>query len=265
MRLTARTRSGLAYEMAGSGPPVLLMHAGIDDRRTWDPQWESLAVDYTVIRYDSRGFGASVDPVGPYTAHGDALDVLDALELEQATLVGVSMNGTAALDLALAVPSRVRALAVVNATPSGWQHTAEHIKAWDTIEAAYNDGDLDRANELELRMWVDGPMRSPGDSDRAVRAHISAVNRVLLERQGDFKHEPGELYPPAIERMDELDCPILVVTGELDQPSVLAGAFEITRATGAEHIEIEGAAHLPNLERPDEFMRALRPFLAANA
>lgn len=261
MRIIARTRSGLAYEAAGSGPAVLLMHEGLSDRRTWDDQWGALAERFHAIRFDARGFGASADPSRPYTLHGDALDVLDALDVERATVVGISMGGGAALDMALAVPHRVAALVTVNSTPSGWRHSREIMSAWEAVDAAFETQGADAANELEMKMWLDGPHRPTDAVDRDVRAAVASVNRVLLERQSVFTVEPGELVPPAIERLGELRCPSLVITGELDQPSVLAGAFELARQTGAEHIEIAGAAHLPNLERPREFTAALVPFL----
>lgn len=261
MRITARTRSGLSYETAGDGPAVLLLHAGISDRRMWDPQWEALSRRFQAIRYDARGFGASADPTRPYTLHGDALDVLDALDVERAALVGASIGGSAALDLALAVPHRVAALVTVNATPSGWRHTRDILRAWDAVDAALERVGVDAANELEMKMWLDGPHRAPDGVDRGIRTGVASVNRVLLERQTGFSVEPGELHPPAAERLGELRCPSLVVTGELDQPSVLAGAFELARATGAEHVEIADAAHLPNLERPREFCDALLDFL----
>ena len=68
-----------------------------------------------------------------------------------------------------------------------------------------------------------------------------------------------------MDRLGSLRCPSLVITSELDQPSVVAGAFELARQTGAEHVEIAGAAHLPNLERPREFLAAILPFLERNA
>ena len=259
--ITARTRSGLAYEAVGSGPDVLLMHDGLSDRRTWDNQWPALGERFHAIRYDARGFGASADPHRPYTLHGDALDVLDALEVERAAVVGISMGGTAALDLALAVPHRVSALVAVNSAPSGWRHSREILSAWEAVDAAFDAQGPDAANELEMKMWLDGPYRSADAVDREMRTAVASVNRVLLERQAEFKVEPGELIPPAVERLGELRCPALVITGELDQPSMLAGAFEIARRTGAGHIEIPGAAHLPNLERPGEFLAALMEFL----
>ncbi len=265
MRVTARTRSGLSYEAAGEGPAVLLMHAGLTDRRMWDPQWRRLTESFYTIRFDARGFGASADPTRPYTLHGDALDVLDALEVERAALVGASMGGGAALDMALAVPHRVSALVTVNSTPSGWHHTRDIMRQWEAVDAAYDRHGADAANELEMKMWLDGPHRPTDEVDRDVRAAVGTVNRVLLERQAAFTVEPGELVPPAMDRLGSLRCPSLVITSELDQPSVVAGAFELARQAGAEHLEIAGAAHLPNLERPREFLAAILPFLERNA
>lgn len=237
------------------------MHAGISDSRMWDPQWASLASRFHVIRYDARGFGSSADPRRPYTLHGDGMDVLDALDVERAAIVGCSMGAYAALDMAIALPHRVSALVVVNGTPSGWAHSAEILAQWQAVDAAYERRGIDAANELEMKMWLDGPSRAPDVVDRDARRSVASVNRVLLERQSTFKIEPGDLEPPAIGRLGEVTAPTLVVTGELDQPSVLGGSFEIARSTRAEHVEIPDAAHLPNLEHPAEFNRALIDFL----
>lgn len=261
MRLTARTPSGLAYEAAGNGPDVLLMHSGLSDSRMWDPQWSALTERFHAIRFDARGFGASADPRRPYTLHGDAMDVLDALDVERAAVVGSSMGGYAALDMAIALPHRVSALVVVAAAPSGWAHSADILAQWEAVDEAYERKGVDAANELEMKMWLDGPFRAPDEIDREVRRSVATVNRVLLERQATFGIEPGDLQPPAVGRLAEVSVPTLVITGELDQPSTTGGSFEIARGTGAEHIEIGGTAHFPNLEKPREFNRALLDFL----
>lgn len=261
MRLTARTPSGLAYEAAGNGPNVLLMHSGLSDSRMWDPQWAALTRSFHTIRYDARGFGSSADPRRPYTLHGDGMDVLDALDIERAAIVGSSMGGYAALDMAIALPHRVSALVVTGAAPSGWQHSAEMRAQWEAVDAAYERRGIDAANELEMKMWLDGPFRAPDVVDREVRRSVATVNAVLLDRQSAFKIEPGDLEPPAVDRLAEVRVPTLVITGELDQPSIQGGSFEIARGAGAEHIEIPDAAHFPNLEQPAEFNRALIDFL----
>jgi pimeloyl-ACP methyl ester carboxylesterase len=259
---------GLRYEVAGAGPPLLLIHEGIGDRSMWDRQWERWRERFTLIRYDQRGFGDSDDPDGEYSLHGDALAVLDAAGAERAAVVGASMGGAAAVDLALAAPDRVRALVAVVATPSGWSHSDEHLAGFAEVEAAYERGGLAAANEAELRMWVDGAGREPGDVDPAVRGAFARMNLAALEREearerAGTEIEPLALDPPAIGRLGELRLPTLVVTGELDRPSVNAGAAALAAGVrDAQRVEIAATAHAPFLERPDEFDAAVLPFLS---
>jgi pimeloyl-ACP methyl ester carboxylesterase len=221
-----------------------------------------------VIRYDQRGYGDSDDPEATYSAHGDALSVLDAAEVDRATVIGASMGGEAALDLTLAAPDRVEALVAVVATPSGWEHSSDLAAAFDAVEAAYESGGIDAANEVELTMWVDGPSRSPEDVEPTVREHAARMNHAALAREEAFEGrgvevEMAQLEPPALGRLGEVTVPTLVVTGALDQPSVNAGAAAIAAGVpGAEAIEIADTAHLPSLERPVEFDRAVLRFLS---
>ncbi len=262
--MSRRTRSELVYDIAGSGPSVLLLHEGIGDRSTWEPHWHSFSERFTIVRFDARGFGESVDPSGPYTLHDDAAEVLDAAGIERAALVGCSMGGGVALDLTLAEPERVTALVTVGSTPSGWEHTAEILSQWEEVDATFEVDGTGPANELELQMWVDGVGRSE-PADAQVRAQVGAVNAALLDRQQGFEIEPGELDPPAVERLGEIEVPVLAVFGSHDQPSVIAGSRAIAAGTGGELVEIEGAAHLPSLERPREFEAAVLPFLERHA
>ena len=263
-----RTESGLAFETAGEGPAVLLIHEGIADRTFWDPQWSSpeWTGKFRLIRFDMRGFGESADPSEPHSHYGDALEVLDAAGAERAAVIGASMGGQAATDLTLVAPARVSALVAVAATPSGWKHSAEHMAKFEQIDAVWQRDGIDGANELELQMWVDGVGRGPADVEPAVREAISRVNRSLIERQGswDEESEPGELTPPAIGRLGEIEAPVLVVTGAHDQPSVNAGAAALAAGTGAATAEIAATAHAISLERPAEFAAVVIPFLLQN-
>lgn len=256
----AHTAGGIAYERTGTGPAVLLLHAGIADRTMWDPQWERWADRFELIRLDHRGFGESADPRGQYSVQGDALEVLDEAEVERAAVVGASMGGQAAIDLAIEAPERVTALVAVVAVPSGWRHSPEHLAMFDEIDETWETEGVEAANELELRMWVDGT-RGPLESDPRVRRRIERLNRALIERQGAFTVEPNQLQPPAIDRLGELSMPLLVVTGEHDRPSVNAGAAALAEATGAASVAIGDTAHMPSLERPDDFDAAVLPFL----
>src|SRR4051794_8082940 len=106
---------GLEVDVAGSGPPaLLLLHPGVTDRSFWDPLWDALAGRARVIRYDHRAFGASDDPEGPWSPAEDARAVLDAAGVDRAVVVGVSYGSTVALNLAVAHPERVAGVAVVS-------------------------------------------------------------------------------------------------------------------------------------------------------
>lgn len=269
--MSCRTASGLAWEAAGTGPALLLIHAGIADRMMWDPQWKRWRDRLTVVRYDQRGFGESADPAPPYSLHGDALAVLDAAQAERVAVIGGSMGGGAALDLVLAAPERVSALIVVGATPPGWTHSPDLVAAFDRVEAAYERGGIEAANEIELGIWADGAGRDPAAVDPAFRSRVAAMNCEALRREETRERagevlEPQPLEPAAIDRLAEVGVPTLVVTGEHDQPSVLAGAAQMAAGVpGAEAVEIPGAAHLPSLERPEAFDAAALPFLARYA
>jgi pimeloyl-ACP methyl ester carboxylesterase len=262
-----QTDDGLVYEVVGSGPAVLLVHEGIADRTMWDPQWECWSDRFTLIRYDQRGFGESADPEGEFSLHSDALAVLDGAGVGRAHLVGASMGGKAALDLTLAAPDRVAALVAVVATPSGWEHSPDLTARFDEVEAAYERGGLEAANEVELQIWLDGEQRKPEQVDPALRSKVAGMNYAALERQEareqrDAEVEPIELDPPAVGRLAEVTVPVLVVNGALDQPSVNAGAAAIAAGIpGARAVEIADTAHLPSLERPDAFDVAVLPFL----
>ena len=124
-----RPGARLVYEVAGTGPAVVLVHGFGLDRRMWDPQAEHLAARFRVVRYDCRGFGASgpFDPAVPYTHAGDLVALLDHLALGRAVLVGLSFGGRVVLETALAGPDRVRGLVLLDAVLGGvpWDRESE--------------------------------------------------------------------------------------------------------------------------------------------
>ena len=98
----------IAWERHGAGPPLLLIHGLGYARWGWEPVVEPLARSFDVILFDNRGIGESDAPAGPYTAAqmaGDALQVLDEAGVERAHVLGTSLGGMVAQELALATPS----------------------------------------------------------------------------------------------------------------------------------------------------------------
>lgn len=261
-----RTQSGLAYEIAGSGDSIVLVHAGLTDRRMWDPQWPAFAAAGRVVRYDARGFGESLPPTGPWSHHGDLLELMDELGIARAMLVGVSMGAGVAVEAALARPRAVAAL--VLAAPGGaLLGEADGLRSiWHDEVEALDRGDLDAAVEVNLRAWVDGPSRSPDAVDPELRAFVGRMQRDAFELPDwEFESAPEtELTPPAASRLAEIACPTLALVGELDQPATLEAADRVAAEVAGARLEVwPDVAHLPSLERPADFERLTLEFFGS--
>ena len=247
------------YELAGRGPAVVLLHAGIADSRMWDGQFDALAATHTVVRYDLRGFGRTPPAPGPFDHAGDLRALLDALGLARVALVGCSQGSRVALDFALSHPARVERLVLTSPAVSGLRYDGPPPRQAAELDAADEAGDRARVNELEMQIWVDGPRRRPEEVDPAVRALAADMNAIALANEG-VGQEQRPL--PAVERLGEVDAPALVVVGELDAARTLVAAGALLgRLPHARGVTIANAAHLPNMEQPEAYNAAVLAFL----
>lgn len=262
MSASAATGVRLYHEVAGEGPPVVFLHAGICDSRMWEPQWNEFARDHRVVRCDMRGFGET--PLTPerFSHPADVIELLDALRLGPAALAGASLGGGVALQIAVARPDLVSSLVLVDSGVRGHDWSAAVTQAWEQEETAFERGDLDAAVEVALRIWVDGPKRSAHEVDQNVRAKVGEMQRRIYELDVAGADEEA-LVPEIGDRLSEVRAPTLVVMGALDVPDMFAIAERFERELpNARRVTIEGAAHLPSLERPDDFNPIAREFLA---
>ena len=254
-------RGRLFFEVAGNGSPVVLIHSGITDSRSWDPQVAALAEGHRVLRYDLRGLGQSDLGHGSYSNVDDLVMLLDAVGFERAALVGVSMGGALALDVALQHPGRVSALVLVGAGISGREPPDSFKAQMDEVDALFERGLIDQVVERELEIWLYGKGRTANDVDPVIRKAVGEMDRSNgLRFPADAKPEPIE--PPAIGRLAEVQVPTLVIVGELDVDHVQEGARVLTNGIrGARLAVMNGVAHVPNMERPVEFNRLVIDFL----
>jgi pimeloyl-ACP methyl ester carboxylesterase len=261
-----RTTAGLAFDEQGSGSPIVLAHAAVADRRMWDPQMPALAASHRVIRYDCRGFGESLPPQGSWSQHTDLLDLLDELLISRAHLVGASMGAGIAVEAALARPGSVDSLVLVAPGGALFDDSPPELRPiWAAEVDALDRGDVAAAVEVNLRAWVDGPDRTPDLVDPAVRAVVGTMQREAFELPAwDQEAAPEyELSPPATARLTELACPILVVVGDADQPSIRTAAERIAEVASLARLVVwPGVAHMLTLERPDEFAALVLEFVA---
>jgi 3-oxoadipate enol-lactonase len=130
--------------------------------------------------------------------------------------------------------------------------------------AALAADDLEAAVEANLRWWVDGPHRPPKTVPAAVREQVAVMQRRAFELTASWDEVPeAELDPPALERLGELTAPALVLAGELDLDAIADTAARLAAGVPrARQVRWPDVAHLPSLERPDDFTALLRRWLA---
>jgi len=266
--ISAYTAAGIVYDRAGPGGdlPVVLIHAGVADRRMWDPLWVALTAERDVVRLDLRGFGESVvRPHGALCPVDDVLETLAEIGIEHCHLVGASYGAGVAVEVALTRPEQVKSLLL--SAPGGsliGEVTPDLRAFFDAERAALAKDDLDGAVEANLAWWVDGPQRGTGDVEPAVRDLVRQMQRRAFEVTAEWDDlGENELDPPALDRLGEIRVPTLVLVGALDLEAIIDAARRVADGIiGARRVDWPDTAHLPSLERPDEFLALLRDWLA---
>ena len=249
----------LYYEAAGDGPVLVLAHAGVADRRMWDDQFLVFAQHYRVIRFDFWGHGKSTIDNHIFFLHEDLRQLLKLLVVERAHLLGCSLGGRVTIDLALAHPEMVNSLVVVGSGLSGYRFEGGAFMHYvEQIIAARKQEDDEREIELKLQFWIDGKARTPGQVTPQVRER---VRQMLLGRPG-LQGEGQSLQPSAIGRLNEINAPSLIIIGDRDEANVTTIAELLaSNIQGAQKEIIADTAHLPNMEKPEQFNQIVLEFL----
>ncbi len=254
-------------EGAISDPPVLLVHAGIADMRSWD-DLAPLLIDagYRVVRFDMRGAGRTTSDADiPFSRVDDLLAVLDDRGIGRAVLVGNSIGGSTSIDVAIAAPDRVVAVVGVAAGIGGFDGELTPLEEtlfaeMDALEST-EPPDPAAIADIDARLWVDGPGQPPDRVSADLRELVLAMD---MASYGPG-HDIGEripLDPPAVERLDELRCPVLAVAGELDVSEVVAAArFLEKNAPQAQAVVWPDVAHMIGMERPAALAALIVDFL----
>lgn len=257
----------LAYERAGEGHPLVLIHGVLVNRHLWDDQFDVFAQHYDVIRYDMRGFGDSgliTHRTPPYSSSADLYHLLCFLQVEKAYVVGLSAGGALAIDFTIEHPEMVDALIPVASGLMGYDSgTDENL--WPQIDSLLQQGRLDGAVELTLRHWTDGPERTPNQVDARARERVREMTTADYQLPNDPESfMPQPMQPPASKRLAEITAPTLVIYGDKDVKDVIEIAYVLkTEIKGAKSIVIPNTAHHLNLEQPATFDQIVLDFLAS--
>lgn len=237
------------HEVRGSGPPVVLVHAGGFDSRMWEPLAERLEDRFALIIPDLPGHGQSPFPSESFAFAERLLALLDELDVPQAAFVGASFGGKVTMELLTAAPGRVSAVVLLAGTLDLGEWSAELKAVWAEEEALMEAGDVDGAVALGVRTWVREP---------AVAGLVADMSRLALELDLAGYVEPLDLPVD----LGLVRVPTLAVSGGLDLPDFARIADHVVATVpGAERAEVPDAGHLIALERPDATAALVRPFL----
>ncbi len=250
----------------GDGAPIVLLHAGVADLRSWDELAPLLVTaGYRVVRYDARGFGRSPTEDVEFSHRADLLAVMDALGIGRAVLVGNSRGGMLAFDTAIESPGRVVAVVGVAAGLGGFDggSTPEEEaveEEWERVDKA-EPFDAGALTAFETRIWVDGPLQPVGRASAWISDLVYDMNLPLNE-EGHVGGREIKLAPPAAERVGELRCPILAIAGELDFTGVAAAArYMEVNAPNARAEVWPDVAHMIGMEQPERLAKAITTFV----
>jgi pimeloyl-ACP methyl ester carboxylesterase len=233
-------------DSGGDGPVLLLLHEGVADARMWDPVWPALTASCRAIRYDVRGYQRSPAATENYTLLADALTVLDHFGVTAAHVVGCSMGGGTAIELALAQPGRVASLVLLCPGISGYAYPED-----PALEARFDEaaaaGDTEGLIRLGLEQW------GRSGEDPLVTELMRTAMRAW-ENEEHFQQQGAPVY----DRLGELRVPVMLLVGDRDNPGLIASnEAAAERIPGCELIRMPGVDHYPTMRAPDLVTEAI--------
>jgi len=247
--------ASLAVEVTGQSPTsggcdVLLLHAGVTDRRGWNSVVEVLSGAHRCITFDARGYGETTYvPEDGWSPVADAIAVLDSVGADRVAVVGSSMGGQTAVDLVLGHPDRVAALVLIGPSIRGAPYpepTDIENELYQRLEVAENAQLIDEINRTEAHIWLDGPATPEGRVAGPTRDLFLQMNGQALRAT-----DPGTPAAPADawSRLSQITVSTLVLVGDLDVSELqVIDRQAAALIPQARLVELAGRAHLPQLE-----------------
>ncbi len=250
------------YEAAGSGEPILFLHAGVTDCRMWDEQFIAFCRSHRVVRCDLRGFGKTPRGAVPFSHYRDVATLLDSLRILKVRIVAISFGGSVALDFALAYPERVRSLTLIAPAISGMRPSAELLAIDSTEESLVSAGKLEQAADFDVRTWAVGPARQSDQVSAGLQRKVREMQLHNLRVLSPTGATLVPLEPRAFTRLEEILPPTLILVGDKDlqffRDLSKSASKRIPHATMR---VIPDAAHLIPMEKPGIFNSLLEAFL----
>ncbi|MEO7770767.1 MAG: alpha/beta hydrolase [Gemmatimonadaceae bacterium] len=247
------------YEQRGQGDPILLIHGLGSSTEDWEPQVAALEGRYTVVAYDVRGHGRTAKPSGKYTMNqfaDDAAALLQHLKLGRVHVMGLSMGGMIAFQLAADHPELVRSLIIVNSGPE------MILRTWKEKMAIAQRRAIVRM--MGMRKWgeVLSTRLLPLPEHGALRATF--IERWARNDKAAYLRALNALVGWSVSaKLPGITCPVLVVGADQDYTPVAFKQAYTSKMPNARLVVIPDSRHMMPVERPEAFHDAILPFLAA--
>lgn len=248
----------LYYEVAGEGDWIVLVHDGNLHSVTWDEQFPIFSKNYKVVRYDRRGYGESTYPEKSYSNIGDLAEVFRQLNIDRATLMGMSAGGGLVIDFTLEHPDKVTGLVLVGAVVSGYGYS-DHMRT----RGGNLDPEIlsDPAKLADYMCHKDPYTFYEGNREAKKIGYDYLMNNLQNYRMDKFSLLKGPKRP-ALPNLKEIQVPALIIVGEYDIPDCHAHAGAIEAGiTGSKRVIINKAGHIVPLEQPAIFNEIVLTFL----
>jgi pimeloyl-ACP methyl ester carboxylesterase len=247
----------LYYQSAGAGEPVFFLHGLGGCSSDWDLQIPDVAKSHRTIAMDVRGHGRSSQPPGPYSVRqfaDDAIALLRSLQMEPAHVVGLSMGGMIAFEMAVDSPQSVRSLTILNSGPEMILRT---LQEQQIIEARYKivremgmlvmakmiaEPLFPKTEQIEVRQRFEHEIAS--NDPRAYLDSLSAINGWSV-----------------MDRIGNIQCPVLIVASDQDYTPLEWKRAYAAKISGARVAVLGDSRHAGNLDQPEKFNRVLLEFL----
>jgi 3-oxoadipate enol-lactonase len=255
------------YEVHGAGAPLVFVHAGYQDLSMWDQQVTFFKKFNTVITVDMPGHGGTTGVDTSLLVQDVLRILLDSLHIQTASFAGLSMGGACVTDFVLAYPERVNKVVLVSSGLSGWSDvltmdtvSRQCFGQMDRISASNN---LDSFASAFCKIWCIGLKRNADAVPAAIRDYVFRTTlENLKEHSDDGNRWPQMAHPPAADRMQQWQKPLLIITGDQDLPFIAAVATWIHMTVkGSTTVVIPHTAHMLNMENPLLFNKTVHSFL----
>jgi 3-oxoadipate enol-lactonase len=251
----------LYYEVTGKGQPLLFIHGLGDSTQTWEKQVSFFSKSYEVVTFDVRGHGQSDKTAGPYSIDlfaGDTASLIRALQIAPCHVVGLSLGGMIAFQLAVSDPGLLRTMTIVNSGPAMILRTfKQRFEIYRRLFLIRALGMRTMGNFISSRLF---PKQEQTELRRLV------ADRIAQNDKRAYLDSTRALVGWSVaEHLGAISCPTLVISGDQDYTPVALKEAYVAKMPQAELVVIKDSRHVTHMDQPEEFNKVLLAFLSRNA